>query len=113
MSRAEGECTQSAGTILCDLGSLASGQSATVVITVETIEPGILNNKAQIASGNAEDTRAKASESTTVLRLTDLSLTKTRDPNAVTGTDQIAYNLTVINEGPSTATGITVPINCL
>ena len=109
-SRAEGECTQEAGTIICDLGSLAREQSATVAITVVTVEAGILNNKAEVTTGDAGtgEAGARASESTTVLQLADLGIIKSLDPNAVIGTDQIAYTLTVTNEGPSMATGVTV-----
>lgn len=108
--RNQSSCNESTGTIVCNLGSLATDQSATVVITVETVEAGILNNDAEVTADNTDPdaTGARASESTTVLRAADLSLTKVATPPGSAGIDQIGYALNVTNNGPSQATEVIV-----
>ena len=64
-SASQGACTQSAGTVTCNLGTLSSGASATITIVVTAPAAGTLNNTARVSSAavdaNAENNSASAS----------------------------------------------------
>ena len=102
-----GECTAALGTIVCDLGDLASDQSAAATIIVTPRQDGLLNNNAKVGYEGSEAT-VQASESTRVLRLTDLSVTAAQIPDSVVAGSRLNYVLTVRNHGPSDATSVTL-----
>ena len=66
----QGTCSQSAGTVVCNLGSLASGATAaaTIRVTVDVGTQGTITNTANVA-GDQSDTAGNnaAAETTTVL----------------------------------------------
>jgi uncharacterized repeat protein (TIGR01451 family) len=109
--------TPSAGTctgLSCDLGNLANGASATINITV-TVDPAIacgttLTNTASVGSSvsdpNAADNTASAD--TTVTCPADLSISKSDAPDPVMAGDPLTYVLTVANNGPGDASGVSV-----
>ena len=49
-----------------------------------------------------------AMETVSITRVADLALKKTHSPNLKTEVNQIAYTLTVINNGPSDAANVTL-----
>lgn len=107
-------CTYAGGPRLltCTLGTLATGSAPplTVVVSVDPATTSVLSAAATVMStspdsvpGNNTDTAT-----TTVTTSADLSLAKVATPSpAVPGTD-LTYDLVVTNNGPSTATGVTV-----
>ena len=101
-----------AGGFPCAIGNLAAGGSATVVIDV-TVDPdttGVITNTASV-SGNEPDpdpTNNTTSEPTTVIAETDLAVTKIDNPDPVTAGAALAWTVTVTNNGPSDATGVTL-----
>ncbi|MFQ5595857.1 MAG: hypothetical protein ACE5HA_17055, partial [Anaerolineae bacterium] len=111
----QGSCSEAAGTITCDLGNLAVDASATIEVVV-TVDPAtahgtILTNSAEV-SGNEVDpdlSNNTATEETEVIRQeADLAVTKTDSPDPVLAGDNLTYTLTVTNNGPSDATGVTL-----
>ena len=102
-----GECQQAFSTIVCDLGDLPSNQSAAVTIVVTPKREGILNNNAKVAYEGSEAI-TRASESTTVVRLTDLSITIGRITGPVVAGADLNYTLTATNDGPSEASSVTL-----
>ena len=48
-------CTSTGGTVTCELGSLASGASATVIVTVNAVQPGIGVNTATVNSDTLDN----------------------------------------------------------
>ncbi len=112
VSPSQGSCS---GTdpITCNLDSMTSGATATVTIVVNPTSTGPLNNTASVSvsGGGASDPTSdnnSSSISTTINRVTDLAITQSSTPNPVTAGNNITYNLTVINNGPSPATSVTV-----
>ena len=103
-----GECEQAFGTIVCDLGDLASNPSAAVTIVVTPKREGTLNNNAKVGYEGSE-TVTRASESTTVARLTDLSITSDLVTGPVAAGGEFNYTLTVTNHGPSEASSVPLP----
>jgi uncharacterized repeat protein (TIGR01451 family) len=110
-SASQGTCSQASGTVTCDLGALANGAGATVSINVTAQAAGTITNTATVAgSGSADRNSANDSStaSTTVNPAADLSITKTDSPDPATAGQQVTYSITVRNNGPSGATGVTV-----
>ncbi|MDB9343550.1 type I secretion C-terminal target domain-containing protein [Nodularia spumigena CS-586/05] len=100
--------------LTANLGNIASGQQATVNITVTPFTTGDLITTSSVTSNqtdpnptNNELINAKV-VSTTVPSPADLELTKTvNNPNPDVG-DEITFNLTLSNKGPGSAVGIEV-----
>src|SRR5579883_44730 len=94
------------------LGSLASGASATLTITIQVnpAEVGAFTDTA-IATGNQPlPTPAHniASVTTTVNYSADLAVTQKVSTTSALETSDVVFTVTVTNKGPSAASGITV-----
>jgi len=59
----QGSCAQAAGVVTCNLGTLASGASATITIVVTTTAAGALNNTATVTAGAVDSNTANNSAS--------------------------------------------------
>ena len=107
-SASQGSCSGTT-TITCNLGALASGAQATVTITVTADQAGTVTNTASVSSETTDPSSSNnsATATTTVDPAADLALTKTGAPNPVVGSS-LTYTLTVTNNGPSAAAGVTV-----
>ena len=106
-----------AGTLTCDLGEILARNSQAITIQV-LIDPGLVHNAggsttitnsatvANLAGPDPNTGNNSASESTQVIALADLSVTKSAatDP-VIAGTDQ-TYQVTVTNLGPSDAENV-------
>jgi uncharacterized repeat protein (TIGR01451 family) len=67
-SSSQGGCSEAAGTVTCAVGTLASGDSATVQINVTPHSEGTITNTASVASNepDSDSSNDTATESTTV-----------------------------------------------
>ncbi len=111
-------CTVTAGTpttgetITCTLGNIAPGDvvNLTIGADIDPTTTGPIANSATTdsdtpdpdSSNNDDDT------STDVDRIADLAVSKTADPTTVTPGGQVIYTIRVTNDGPSSATNISV-----
>lgn len=97
-------------------GGLASGATATIQLTVPVpsseADGAVLSNTAAITSTHPDTDNTNDSDTvtTTVSRLTDLSVTVADVPDPVTAGGSVAYTVTLTNNGPSDASGVTVNI---
>ena len=102
-------CTESAGTVTCNIGDLAGNASTTVTIEV-AVDPstaGVITNTAAV-TGNETDpdtSNNTKSASTSVTPAADLTVTKIDSPDPVLAGTNLVYAVTVTNGGPSTSTG--------
>ena len=99
---------------------LAAGTSAppvTMVVAISASLPvdpvtgqTILTNTATVTSGTTDPTPVDNTDTAdlTVSREVDLSIVKSHDAADVRIGDELAFDLSVRNDGPSTATGVTV-----
>lgn len=103
-------CTQASGTVTCNYATLAGGATTpTVTINVIASAVGTVTNTANVTETQADFnlTNNTASATTNILPAADVQITKTGPATANQG-DTITYTLTAQNNGPSTATTVTI-----
>jgi uncharacterized repeat protein (TIGR01451 family) len=102
----QGTCT-GAGPITCALGTIGL---ANIIIVVTPTVPGTITNIATATANefDSDPSNNSASATTTVNAVADLSLTKSDAPDPVLLGGNLTYSMTVSNNGPSPATGVTV-----
>jgi uncharacterized repeat protein (TIGR01451 family) len=108
----QGSCSGTS-TVTCNIGTIANGASKTITIVATPTVAGTIKNKASV-TGNQSDPNTSNNtdyESTLVTQLANLSITKTDSPDPVLLSQNLTYNLTVMNGGPSPATGVLVTDN--
>ncbi|GAB4424824.1 MAG: hypothetical protein Fur0044_22880 [Anaerolineae bacterium] len=106
-------CSNASNIVTCsNLGNVSSGGAitASIRVTVASSILGTLTNTATVTSNQPDSntTNNTVTATTTVTRVTDLAITQSSTPNPVTAGNNITFNLTVINNGPSDATSVTV-----
>jgi uncharacterized repeat protein (TIGR01451 family) len=108
----QGVCSQSAGTVTCGLGDLASGGLATVTVKVTPQNAGTTISNTASVQGTVPDpnnSNNSATETTSVVAPTaDLAVTKTDSPDPVFVGEPLTYTIRVDNNGPLTASSVTL-----
>jgi uncharacterized repeat protein (TIGR01451 family) len=108
----QGSCGQAAGTVTCNLGSLANGASATVEIKVTPQNTGTITNTASVAGSDRDpNTDNNSATATTTVnprppQQADLRVTKSDSPDPVVVGQTLTYSIGVSNAGPDGATGV-------
>lgn len=106
-------CTQSAGLVTCDVGTLAAGaQTAMSIGVTTTTTTGVLDDRADVTTSSADPDPSNnwASVTTTVAPVggTDMAVEATGSPARVKPGDQVTYALSIANAGPVGATGVSL-----
>lgn len=110
----QGTAANASGTVTANLGTINAGGTATVTLIVSvpssTAAGTSISNTATVTSSYIDTNAANntSTVATTVNRSVDLAITKTDTPDPVLVTGQITYTLTVTNNGPSSASGVTI-----
>jgi large repetitive protein len=108
----QGAACTGTSTVSCDLGALANGASATVVVVVTTSAPGVIVNQAAVTASEPDPnpTNNQATEPTTVGNPTDADLvvTKVDAVDPVLTDAVIDYRIVVENRGPAAAASVTL-----
>ncbi|HXI14272.1 MAG TPA: choice-of-anchor Q domain-containing protein [Thermoanaerobaculia bacterium] len=103
--------TPCAGGFPCSLGSIAPGASVPISVTysIPAGATGSITNTAGVSATNGDTNTANDSASTTATLApdSDLSVTKSGPASFTPGTN-ITFNIVATNNGPSTATGVTL-----
>lgn len=98
---------------VCTFGTLAAGATSstmTINATVNSRTTGILHNDARVTSGTFDNNTSNdlAHTDTSVTVQASITVAISATPNQVTAGTALSYQLTVTNNGPSTATAITL-----
>jgi uncharacterized repeat protein (TIGR01451 family) len=105
----KGTCA-GAPTVVCELGTLARGQEATIRLTVTARAAGVRTNTASVTSETPDPDPADNLGDALVEAGTraDLSIAKTVDAKTVVAGGRVVYGLVVTNHGPLGAADVTV-----
>jgi peptide/nickel transport system permease protein len=105
-------CGASGATVVCELGTLPKGASATItiVLTVDPATTGTVTHTATVASRVADpDTLDnQLDRSTLVKRAPDLAIIQLDAPDPTIAGQPLTYTLNLVNKGPGDATGVTI-----
>jgi len=109
---ADSGCTFASGTITCTIGTLAKSATATkhFVVKVADATTGTVHNVATVSGTTPDPNPANDSDDAdvTVTPSADVALAKSASPTAVSAGDNVTYTLVATNNGPSTATGVSI-----
>lgn len=97
-------------TVICSLGTLFANSSLDVTIVVRPTEPGTITNTVGVtaAEDDPNPNNNQDTEQTEVQGIADLSITKTDQTDPVAVGQDLSYTLVVTNNGPSSATNVTL-----
>ena len=114
--RLAGSCSQSAGTVTCALGTVANGGTASAEIKVRpNIEGSVTTGERHLQRQRPEPVEQLGQRDHDRGPGRHLELTKTDSPDPVLSGQQLTYDLTVHNAGPSSTSGValsdTLPSN--
>ena len=106
-------CDNIEGTVTCPVGTISSAGTASVTIKAHTTPAIAGMSVANIASvsANEHDPNSANNQANTTIKvqpLVDLSLKKVASTPAPAAGGPVSYTLTLTNNGPSPATGVTV-----
>ncbi len=103
----QGTTSLNNGVFTANLGSLATGATATVILVLAAPAlAGPFTNTATVGAGVADPNPSdnSASRVTTVTPLADIAVSQSAAPNPVFVSSNLTYTILVTNKGPSTAT---------
>lgn len=111
-SPTQGTCTESSGTVTCELGDMAqnSNVSVTIVVNVTAASGTTLENTASVSNTATDPDMLNntATINTAVLVTADVSAFATAQPYWVSSGSTVTYTVYVINNGPDVALSVTV-----
>jgi uncharacterized repeat protein (TIGR01451 family) len=109
MAADQGECRQEGGSVICQVGELAPGQSAGVNLMFRPVGDGPIMNSASVSADQPDpnqDNSAISDTGTTVIPAADLDFTVNNPEGVITPGDRFDFTVDLVNNGPSDATGL-------
>lgn len=105
-----GSCNISGDTVTCDLGDIDAGDSIQVVVELTSNDAVDVNDTVTVSSGTPDSNATNNTDEGSVSfeGSADLSIVKTDAPDPVIIGNQLTYDLTVSNAGPSAAVNVVV-----
>lgn len=100
------------GPVTCNLGTIGAGNSVSIALTLNTNAPGTVSNHATVTSSTTDPDPSDNSNitSTTVEPSADLDLSINESVDPVQDGDNVVYTITLSNNGPDTASNVTVSL---
>jgi len=105
-----GNCNHAAGVVTCSIASLSAGVGTVATIVVTPNSAGTITNNATVTAAEADPNSANNSTmaATTVTLSADISVNSADSPDPVTVGSNVTYTLSISNNGPSSATSLTL-----
>jgi uncharacterized repeat protein (TIGR01451 family) len=102
------ECDITSNVLHCDVGDLAPGASFSVTLTSPTDEEdcGLVSNPDATAEADNHDEVSDSGQQT--VQCPDLTIEKLPDGDTIDAGDPISFSITVHNDGPGSATNVTI-----
>jgi uncharacterized repeat protein (TIGR01451 family) len=110
-SSASASCTNSSGTVTCNLGTMSPGATVTITIAVTATGAGQVDNSPSVTGTSADpnNTNNSATSSVTIAAQdADLNISKSDSPDPVNVNANLTYTITVNNTGPANATNVSM-----
>jgi uncharacterized repeat protein (TIGR01451 family) len=108
----QGSCSQQEGRVHCDLSTLSRDASARVTIVVTPTAAGPITNMASVVSNEPDPIMQNNATATTVTvsaaTSADVAVSAAAAPDPVGLAESLTYLITVTNNGPAMATGVTL-----
>ena len=100
-------CSITDGTLDCDLGDLADGDSVTITVTgtTDAADCATLDNTAFADASNDDEV---SDDGDITVQCPDIDITKVADDESVSAGSDVGFTITVTNDGPGTAYDVTV-----
>lgn len=101
---AQGSCSQAAGVVTCNVGSVARGGATSVTITVRPTTYGLASNYVSVASAEFDHTPENNSDiEITRTGVANMAVAINANPNPVVAGQVLTFTVTAINLGPDPA----------
>lgn len=103
-------CTSAAQHVSCAISAMGLGQSLSTTVTVKALHGGTITNSASTVTPYADDdaTNDHAEVTSTVISLSNTTVTITETPPDPAPGDRVTYTITATNAGPDSATNVVV-----
>ncbi|MGK2947794.1 MAG: SpaA isopeptide-forming pilin-related protein, partial [Acidimicrobiales bacterium] len=105
-------CELTGTSLTCDLDVIDVGAEYEVTIsgTTDAADCGLVTNPVSIAAGNepSSATGNNSDSSSVTVQCPDIDIEKTADDALVSAGDEVGFSITVTNDGPGTAYGVTL-----
>src|SRR5262249_7242423 len=106
-----GSVSQTSGVVTANLGNMTLGSTATIAVTVLPVTTGTIVSSATVSSTEPEINPPNNSASVSTLvqpPSADLAISFSAAPNPTIVGGTLTYTATVLNNGPSTASGVVI-----
>ncbi len=102
----QGSVTQFAGVVTCNLGALADGAGASLLVEVTGNVTGTVTNLAAATANELEsDSSNNSAAQETLFGIADVGVSITDSPDPVTAGQPVTFTVVLTNLGPDAATG--------
>ncbi|MGK2949797.1 MAG: DUF7507 domain-containing protein, partial [Acidimicrobiales bacterium] len=105
-------CDLTGTSLTCDLDVIDVGAEYEITITgtTDAADCGLVTNPVSIAAGNepSSATGNNSDSSSVTVQCPDIDIEKTADDALVSAGDEVGFSITVTNDGPGTAYGVTL-----
>src|SRR5207247_6425890 len=101
----QGACSNNAGTVICNLGTLAGAAGASITLVVTPGAAGVITNRATVSRGEADANAANnAAAVTAAVILPSLTITDATVTEPAVGTTQAVFNVLLNPAASNTVT---------
>jgi uncharacterized repeat protein (TIGR01451 family) len=114
-----GTCSEAGGTVTCNVGNVANGATVDISVAARLSSSGVagdtLTNNAAVTFDASETGtnlgNNSVNEIQTIVRIVNIRIIQTFNPEPPEAGEDLVVKVTIINDGPSDATGVTFDVD--